>query len=173
MITDRPRSTESPAPYMHLVPDGDLVQLYTAQVEAISALISGLSDREAEFRYADEKWSIKEVLGHLVDTERVFCYRLLCAARADTTPMPSFDEDDYVVKGTFHNRPVQDLLDEWETARKATISMLKTLSKDSLHNLGTFKNQPTTALTVACVGLGHTNHHINILNERYKLTPGR
>ncbi len=136
-------------------------------MDELCSLISILSEEEAEYRYASGKWSIKEVTGHLTDTERVCAYRLLCACRGESTPMPSFDENEYVVQGAFHKRPILEILNEWKTVREATISLLKSLTMESLQNEGIFKNRPNTALVAACIIPAHVGHHINILHERY------
>jgi hypothetical protein len=152
-----------------MVPDGDLIEICVGQIQSLSAVVSNLSEDQAEFRYAAGKWSVKEVIGHLADTERVCSYRLLCASRGDPTPMPSFDEDAYVIQGAFHKRPVLGVLDEWCTVRESTISLLKSLTPASLQNVGSFRNRPTTALAIACIIAGHLNHHMNILHERYQV----
>ena len=94
MILERPQSEESGSRYLSLVPQqGDLANIFVEQGNRVESFILGLSDEEAMHRYQPEKWSVKEVIGHLIDTERVCAYRLLCAARGDRTPMASFDED--------------------------------------------------------------------------------
>lgn len=167
MIIERPPSDNSIEKYMRFVPEGDLIEICIQQMDDVIDLISNLSEEAAEYRYASEKWSVKEVLGHLTDTERVCAYRLLCAARGDSTLMPSFDENEYVIQGEFHKRPILDLLNEWKTAREASISLMRSLTKESLHNEGTFRNRPNTALVAACVIPAHVGHHINVLRERY------
>lgn len=168
-MTDRPQPGSSVERYVRLLPDGDLIELYVQQMESLYSLISQLSETEAEFRYEAGKWSVKEMIGHLADTERVCSYRLLCAARGDATPMPSFDQDEYVIQGAFHKRPILEILEEWRCVRECTISLLQSLAPESLQNAGTFKNRPTSALEVACMIPGHVNHHMNILRERYQL----
>ena len=167
MITERPPIGNFIEHYMKFVPDGDLIEICVKQMDELYSLISNLSEDAAEYRYASEKWSIKEVIGHLTDTERVCAYRLLCACRGDSTPMPSFDENEYVVQGAFHKRPILEILHEWKTVRKATISLLRSLTKESLQNEGTFMNHPNTALVAACIIPAHVGHHINVLHERY------
>lgn len=167
MIVERPLSGNSIEKYMRFVPDGDLIDICIRQMAEVRSVISHLTEQAAEYRYASEKWSVKEVLGHLMDTERVSSYRLLCAARGDSTPMPSFDENEYVVQGQFHTRSRSDLLYEWQTVREASISLLRSLTKDSLRNEGTFRNRPNTALVAACIIPAHVGHHIHVLHERY------
>lgn len=168
-ITARPPHDSAIGPYLKHLPEGDLIEIFEQQMTKLMALIGRLSDREAEFRYEVGKWSIKEVLGHLSDCERVFSYRLLVTARSDSTPMASFEQDDYVLSGGFDSRTIRDLLEEWVSVRKSTLSLLRSLTATSLNNGGTLWNVPTTALTVACITAGHTNHHIEILEDRYGL----
>ena len=168
MILERPQSEESGSRYLSLVPQqGDLANIFVEQGNRVESFILGLSDEEAMHRYQPEKWSVKEVIGHLIDTERVCAYRLLCAARGDRTPMASFDEDAYVKAADYHHSALVNLAEEWKIARESTLSILKNLSASALYNQGTFKDRPQTALTVACVIVGHANHHLNILSERY------
>lgn len=169
MIVERPPFGSSIDGYMKYVPNGDLIEICVRQFEEFSALISHLSEEDAEYRYEAGKWSIKEVLGHVTDTERVCAYRLMCAARADSTPMPSFDANDYITQGGFDSRPVLDILEEWKTVRQATISLLKSLTKESLKNQGTFRGRPNSALVSACIIPAHVAHHIRILHERYEI----
>lgn len=167
MIIERPPDGNSIEKYMRFVPEGDLIEICIQQMDDVIGLISNLSEEAAEYRYASGKWSVKEVLGHLTDTERVSAYRLLCAARDDSTPMPSFDENEYVIQGGFHMRPILDLLHEWKTVREASISLMRSLTKKSLQHEGTFRNRPNKAIVVACIIPAHVGHHINVLHERY------
>jgi hypothetical protein len=167
MITERPPEGSSIDHYMKYVPDGDLIEICMQQMNEVTNLLSNLSEEVADYRYASGKWSIKEVVGHLTDTERACAYRLLCAARGDSTPMPSFDENKYVIQGEFHKRPILSLLNEWKTVRDASISMLKSLTKETLQNEGTFKNRPNKAIVAACIIPAHVGHHLHILHDRY------
>lgn len=169
MFTARPEVSSSNEQYLCLLPEGNLIDIYIRQIDEFTSLFANLSNTEAEFRYAKGKWSIKEVIGHLIDTERVCGYRLLCAARKDRTPMPSFDEEAYVIHGGFDKRPVRELLEEWTVTRQATISLLRSLSEDSLNNEGIFKSRPNSALDIACIIPAHVYHHIHVLHERYKI----
>lgn len=167
VIVERPPLGSSIDRYLTYLPNGDLIEICLRQVDDLWAVISILSDEDAEYRYDAGKWSIKEVLGHVTDTERVCAYRLLCAARGDSTPMPSFDEKEYVTQGGFDSRSVLDILQEWKTVRQATVSLLKSLTKDSLKNQGTFRGRPNSALVAACIIPAHVAHHIYVLHERY------
>jgi len=125
MITERPRSQDYDnffERYVRQVPDGELTKIYVQQMDSFYSLISSLSESEAEFRYEEGKWSIKEIVGHLSDAERMFCYRAFCMARGDSTSIPSINTGEYVIQGGFHKLPVLETLQEWKSVRQSTIS---------------------------------------------------
>jgi hypothetical protein len=132
MTQNRPQASEY-APYYEkyvaLVPDGEIAETLEAQLREMKLLLGNLSDRGAEFRYAAGKWSIKEVLGHISDTERIFAYRLLRIARGDQTSLEGFEQDDYVKTGNFSARPLAELLEEFAAARRATIALVRSLDE--------------------------------------------
>lgn len=153
--------------YISLVQDGDLLRIYADQLDNLTARLTGLSEEVAGFRYEEEKWSVKQVLGHIADTERVFSYRLLCIARGEKAALPTFDQDEYVAQGHFNERSIGDLVAEFSAIRQSSMALLKSLTDVTLHNTGTVKNHPTTALAIVCIIAGHTQHHLNILNDKY------
>jgi hypothetical protein len=172
MIIERPLSNEYDEffeRYVKLVPTGDLTQIYIKQMDSFYRLISSLSESEAEFRYEEGKWSIKEIVGHLSDAERMFCYRVFCSARGDSTPIPSINPREYVIQGGFHKRSILETLQEWKSVRQSTISLINNLRQEDLLNTGTFRNHPTTVRAVAYIIPGHVEHHTNILHERYNI----
>jgi hypothetical protein len=172
LITERPLSHEYDEyfeRYIKLVPTGDLTQIYVEQMESFYSLISSLSESEAEFRYEEGKWSIKEIVGHLSDAERMLCYRAFCLARGDATPIPPINMGDYVVQGKFHERTILETLKEWQSVRQSTISLINNLREQDLRNVGTFRNHPITVLAAACIIPGHVEHHIHILHDRYHI----
>ncbi len=172
MITERPLSHEYDEyfeRYVKLVPRGDLTQIYVKQMESFCSLISNLSESEAEFRYEEGKWSIKEIVGHLSDAERMFCYRLFCMTRGDSTPIPPINLGEYVIQGGFHNRPILEILQEWKSVRQSTLSLINNLRQEELRNMGNIRNHPITVLAAACIILGHVEYHIHILHERYHI----
>lgn len=172
MITERPLPQEYDEYfewYVKLVPAGDLTQIYVKQMESFYSLISRLSESEAEFRYEEGKWSIKEIVAHLSDAERMFCYRVFCMSRGDSTPIPSVNLGEYVIRGGFNKRPILETLQEWRSVRQSTITLINKLRQEDLRNTGTVKNHPITVLATACIIPGHVEHHINILHKRYNI----
>lgn len=153
--------------YIGAAPEGDPVQLLQDQERDFLALYGSLSEEQGLFRYEDGKWSLKEVLGHIADTERVMSYRLLLAARGDTTPLPGFDQDTFVNAASFDRRPLAELIADFRAVRAATISLLQGLNEAELSRAGVVGNVPTTAAALAYIILGHALHHLAIVRERY------
>src|SRR6266702_3040006 len=145
--------------YLSKVPKGDLLTLLENQRRETQQLLSGLSEAKALHRYAPGKWSIKEVVGHLMDTERVFCYRALAFGRADANPLPGFDEKAWVPPGRFDARPLKDLAAELDAVRRATIALFSGLDADALERRGTANNNPITVRALAWIIVGHERHH--------------
>ena len=166
----RPDATEY-APfygtYVGKVPDGDLLELLERQRRETQNLLAGLSDTQALHRYAPGKWSMKEVVGHLMDSERVFCYRALRFARADEKPLQGFDEKAWVPAGSFDARPLADLAAELDAVRRATIALFGGFDAAALARKGTANNNEVTVRALAWIVAGHERHHVAILRERY------
>jgi len=153
--------------YIELVPDGDLIDILKQQHEKTTNFFKSLSKEQSEYRYAEGKWNLKEVLGHLCDTERVMSYRLLVIARGDKTPLPSFDENAYNLNADFNHLELDQIISEFSSVRLSTLSQLSILSEHTFQNLGTVYNTPTTARAIAFIIAGHELHHLKIINERY------
>jgi hypothetical protein len=153
--------------YVALVPDGDIVAILATQLEDTLVPIRELTDAQARFAYAPGKWSVKEVLGHLADTERVFCYRALRIARADATPLPGFDENAYTPAGRFDERPPASLLAELAAVRSATVALFAGLPADAWKRFGTASNNPISVRACAWIIAGHELHHRNGLAQNY------
>ncbi len=170
MIDDRP-APEEYAPYfsryIDLVPDGSVVETLRAQIAETRALLAGLSAGQAAYRYAPGKWSVKEVVGHLVDAERVFAYRALRFARNDATPLPGFDENAFAANAGFDARPLDDLLQELTAVRAATVALFAGLDEAALSREGTANDVRVSVRAVAWIIAGHELHHRAILRERY------
>lgn len=120
-----------------------------------------------DYRYAEGKWTIKDILQHLIDAERIFAYRALRFSRNDTTPLASFDENSYVVFANANKRSIQDLLTELAVVRQATLSLFKTFSDEELVRIGIASNHPMSVRAIGFVIIGHQNHHQRIFEERY------
>ncbi|HLO68089.1 MAG TPA: DinB family protein [Holophaga sp.] len=149
--------------YVAAVPEGDLLTILEGQLEDAAAL----SALPGDHRYAPGKWSVKEVLGHIVDAERIFAYRLLRIARNDATPLPGFDENLYVPESGAGARTVADLLEEFALVRRSTLALLRSLPAEALGRSGPVNGRPITASALAYVVAGHAAHHFQVLRERY------
>lgn len=153
--------------YIALVPGGDFLEILGEQHTALLRLIAPLTEQEADFRYAPGKWSIKETIGHLSDAERIFAYRLLRIARGDQTPLASFEQEPYIEAANFSARKLVDLLDEFASIRKATITLIRSLDDKAWMRRGTASGKEITPLALAFIIAGHERHHQAILAERY------
>lgn len=153
--------------YISLVKGNDILAVLHQQVPQTKALLSSLSDQQGDFRYAPEKWNIKQVLGHLIDSERIFAYRALRIARADQVPMEGFEQDDYVRRGNFEKRSISDLLEEYETVRAATLTLFRNLDPAAWNRRGVANNHEVTVRATAYIIAGHELHHMQILNDKY------
>jgi len=166
----RPDATEY-APYygryIDLVPEGDLIITLSQQINDTSALLRGIPEPQAETRYEPGKWSIKEMTGHLVDTERIMSYRALRIARADETPLPGFEQDDYVRAANFDARTLAHLLEEYLAVRAATLALFRNLDAAAIARRGMANNVPVTVRALAYIIAGHERHHVNVLRTKY------
>ena len=154
-------------PYVALVPSEDLLTVLTDQAQATQRLLAGVSEERALYRYAPGKWSVKEVVGHVSDAERIFAYRALRFARGDRTPLPGFDEEAYAPAGRFDARPLGDLAAELDSVRKATVALFSGLDAEALVRRGPANNNEVSVRALAYVIAGHERHHMAILRERY------
>ena len=153
--------------YVALVPSGDFLEILLNQQRDLVRLLSPLTEEQAEFRYAPGKWSVKEVLGHISDTERIFAYRMLRIARGDQTPLASFEQNGYIQNGNFSARKLADPLHEFSTVREATISLVRSLDDAAWLRRGTASQKEVSVLALAFVIAGHERHHRILLEERY------
>jgi DinB family protein len=172
MNIGRPQSDEVPAHfvgYLGKVPENDPVAVLATQIDATADLLRGLSETDALKRYAPGKWSIKEIVGHLADTERIMAYRALRIARGDETPLPGFDEKAYVPPAKFDARPLADLIAEFRTVRTASLALFKSFDADAWRRRGNASGKPISVRALGYVIPGHERHHVEILNTRYGL----
>jgi hypothetical protein len=166
----RPATTEYAAyyeRYVSLVPDGDLVAILEQQLADFEALLASIPESQADYRYAPDKWSVKELVGHVNDGERIFAYRALRIGRGDQTPLPGFDQDPYIAAGSFGRRTLADLAEEFRYIRRSTIALLRGFDEEAWARTGTASDAPVSARAVAYIIAGHERHHGNILRERY------
>jgi uncharacterized damage-inducible protein DinB len=167
---ERPASTEYDpyySRYIEQVPEGDVLGTLGWQMGDTLAFIRGLPEAAGDSRYAPGKWSVKEVLGHIADTERIFAYRALRIARGDTTPLPGYEQDDYVRAAHFDRRPLAALASEFESVRNATLSLFRSLDAAALLRRGVANEVEVTPRALAYIIAGHERHHLEILRTRY------
>ncbi len=156
------------AGYVALVPsEGDLISIFREQTKEMFTFISALSEEQGNYRYAPEKWSIKQMIGHLADTGRIMSYRLLRIARGDETPLAGFEENLYVRTGNFDAFSLKELLAHYMLVRDSTLALLTSLPEEAWERIGTSNNGALSARAQACIMIGHDLHHLNILKERY------
>jgi hypothetical protein len=169
-MIQRPKDNEYPAyyqPYVNLVPNIDLVDLLKENLQETIDLFEGLSEEEGLFRYSPTKWSIKEVLGHMTDTERIMSYRLLRVGRGDQTPLAGFEENDYVTGSQINMLPIRDILDDFIATRRATLTLIENMPNAAWVNIGFANGAKITAHAIAYIIAGHAIHHRKIITERY------
>lgn len=155
------------AGYIAKVPDGDLIRTLEANLEEFSRTLGAVAEIRGGFAYAPGKWTLKEVIGHVIDTERVFSYRAMRIARGDETPLPGFDEKGWVPQSGANDRTIADLLAELRAVRAATIALFRHLPPDSVGRRGTASGHGVTVRALAWMIAGHPMHHLGILRERY------
>src|SRR2546421_11801175 len=153
--------------YVSLVPDGEVVETLERQSEDTLALLRGVGEERAGHRYEPGKWSIKEVVGHLVDTERIFAYRALAIARGEQQSLPGMDQNEYMAGANFDARTLSDLLDEFERVRRSNVLMLRGLSDEAWSRRGVASDNEVTVRAIAYIIAGHEAHHVQILRTRY------
>lgn len=153
--------------YFKKVNGNNPVEILSKQLNEMNNLLINLNDEQANKSYAKGKWSVKEVLGHLIDTERVMSYRALAIARGEKQSLPGFEQDDYVKEADFNSRKINDLLEEYKKIRESTISLFETFDENIYDKKGTANNSPVTVRAIMFMIPGHEKHHINILKERY------
>ena len=153
--------------YISLVANGDVVSSLAAQMKETQALLRGMPASKSTYRYGPDKWSVNEMLGHMIDAERIFGARALRFARNDPTPLPGFEQDDYVRGASFDACALRDLAAELESVRVSTIFFYKHLDEEAWFRRGTANGASVTVRALAYITAGHELHHRRILRERY------
>ncbi len=152
--------------YVAHVAGQNVLETLATQLDALEPLRS-LDESRALHRYAPGKWSVKEVIGHMTDAERIFTYRMLRVARGDETPLPGFDQDPYVEAGKFDRLPIGVLIDAFRAARMSTIALVGEIEDDAWSRRGTASGFPVSVRALAFIIAGHTAHHVGILRDKY------
>ena len=153
--------------YIKLVNSDNLVQELIQNEEKVTQLITSIPPEKENYRYAQDKWSIKELFQHLIDAERIFQYRALAISRNDRTELPGYDEDEYVINAPIHHLSLTQMLDDFYNVRKSTISLFSNFEENTLNNVGIADGNPLSVNACGFIICGHTIHHTNILKERY------
>jgi hypothetical protein len=173
-MTSRPIATEY-APffsgYVSLVPEDNVLAVLENQLADAARFAAGVSPERERFRYAPDKWSIREVFGHLIDSERVFGYRAFCISRGEKASLPPFDENAYVEGSRYDRQLLVDLLSEFTTVRQGNMAFLRQLDEQGWLLLGTASNNPVSVRALAFIMAGHVRHHFNVMRERYGVPP--
>ena len=155
------------ATYISKVPGTNVLGILESQRLHMSQLFAGRSERDGNFRYAPGKWTIKEVLGHITDTERIFTYRALRIARGDQTPLPGFEQDDFVKNGGFAARTLADLVEEFAAVRGASVALFRSFDDQAWSRRGVASQKQVTVRALGFITAGHQIHHRMILEEQY------
>ena len=166
----RPASDEAAPFYQRYIAEvrgENIAEQLASQLTEVEGLLASIDDTAALARYAPGKWSIKEVLGHLCDAERIFGYRLLRISRGDRTPLAGFDEDAYVPAGEFDARPLRSLVNEFKAVRQATLALVESVPAERWGERGEASGTAISARALAYILVGHVVHHLGVLRERY------
>jgi hypothetical protein len=171
IVISMPRPTTSEhAPYygryVALVPEDDILNVLQAQSGEAKALLRSIPEAQASILHPPYTWTIKQVVGHLIDGERIFAYRALRFARGDATPLPGFDENIYARTGEFERVPLKDLADEFDVVRQSTLSLFRNLPDAAWTRTGEANGAPASVRALAFIIAGHVRHHLNIVRQR-------
>ena len=170
LATDRPTEAEyAPffAGYVGLVPEPDVIAVLDAQLPQLQALARGVSLEREQFAYAPGKWTVREVLGHMTDAERVFGHRAFCISRGEAATLPPFDENAYVAASVASTIPLATLVEEFGLVRAANLAFLRRLDRDGWARVGAVSSGPASVRALAFIMAGHVRHHVRVLAERY------
>jgi hypothetical protein len=154
--------------YVSLVEESDIVAALEKQQSELRDIFQAISEEKSHYAYAADKWTIKELIGHMTDGERIFAYRALRISRADETPIEGFEQDGYIENSNFNSTPLVELVEELLLSRRANLILFKNLSDEAWRRTGTASGNPVSVRALAFIMAGHVRHHLNILNERYR-----
>ncbi len=166
----RPLSTEHPPyyqKYIDLVKNDNVLKALDEQIIKIQETISRIPVEKEDYAYADGKWTVKEVLGHIIDTERIMAYRALRFARKDKTPLSGFDQNTYIANANFNKQTLYNLAHEFAVVREANLSLFKNFDESNLDETGVANGTETSVRAVLFMIVGHATHHINVIKEKY------
>ena len=153
--------------YVSLVPETDIVAVMENQLNEIENLFAEITEEKSLYAYAAGKWTIKELVGHLIDGERIFAYRALRISRADFTPIEGFEQDGYIENSNFNAAKLTDLIEELLLSRKANLLLFRNLTDEAWSRTGTASDVPVSVRALAFIMVGHIRHHLSVLRRRY------
>jgi len=166
----KPSTTTYPAyfqRYINQVKEDDLTLAFKNQMPAAEIFFQSISEELSKRKYAEDKWTIKEVLQHIIDAERVFSYRAMCFARKEQTMLPSFDENSYAINSNANDRTWNEMIEEFTATRKATEYLFNSFTDDALNTVGKASDYTISVAALGFITVGHVEHHIRIIQERY------
>lgn len=169
---NRPTESEYAADYqgyVNQVSENEILPVLRSQLDDLDVLLDRVAPEKETYRYAEGKWSIREIVGHLIDGERVFGYRAFCIARGEKQNLPGFDQDDYMLTAPYDHIDLENLLSELRLIRLGNIAMFRTFDEESWSRVGTANGNEITTRALAFIMAGHLRHHMNVLRERYQL----
>jgi len=155
------------APYINALGEVNLIEELEISLHDFIRFVQNIPMDKFDYRYAEGKWNIKEIIQHVIDTERIFAYRALRISRNDETPLPGFDENYYIVNTEATNRSIQDLLTEFSAVRHSNLFLFKSLSEQQLKRFGFASNAAVSVRAIGFIMIGHQKHHQKIFQERY------
>lgn len=153
--------------YIDLINTDDVISIFKLQSEEIVALLKNINEEQASTRYAEGKWTLKEVVAHIVDSERIFGYRVLAISRGEKSTLPYFEENKYVKNGNYHNRSLESLISEYYHLSSANLELFNTLDDEMLLRNGTVGEREISVRAIVFITVGHEKHHLEILKTRY------
>ena len=153
--------------YINQVQENDVMEALTKQASSFVQFLESIPVAKRDYRYADDKWTIKEVLQHILDAERIFAYRALCFARKEATPLPGFDENIYAANSKAANRDWNDLTEEFKIVRQSTQILFRSFDDEQMETTGTSNGNPVYVMAIGFIIPSHLNHHVTIIKERY------
>ena len=153
--------------YIDQINDEDTIAALESGLEKTISFFSTIPEKKENYRYAEGKWTVKEVFGHIIDAERVFAYRAMCFARGEAVGLPGFEENDYVANGNFEARSMQSLLDEYTNLRRSNIALFESFDEQQESRIGIANGKPVQVRAIVAIMAGHELHHHGVLKERY------
>jgi uncharacterized damage-inducible protein DinB len=169
-IISRPSSHEYPVEfdsYIKLVQSNDLLGYFATQSESLASVAAGLSEEQLLYRYAEGKWSMKDVFTHMIDCERIYCYRALSIARGEKKSLPGFEENEYASFASADKRDKEDIITDYYATRAATIELFKSFDEEMLNRMGIANDTLRSVRSIGYLAAGHELHHLGVLKERY------